>query len=173
MSPYIAYYANQAGGGSVERYNNFGRVYVGSPYQRGHGIGAFLGGLFRRILPFLGSAARAVGKEALNAGINVVGDVVTNGKPLKVALEDRLAESGLKLKRKAQEKIGSMMRGSGYKRKRKRLASHKLTGRGSAKTSKTRKNKKKRNIPKNKKKGKKVKKNKSKRKTRDLYDIFN
>ncbi|XP_063994371.1 uncharacterized protein F54H12.2-like [Diachasmimorpha longicaudata] len=67
MSPYIAYYANQAGGGTVDRYSDFGRVFVGSPYQRGHGIGAFLGGLFRRILPYLGSAARAVGKEALNA----------------------------------------------------------------------------------------------------------
>ncbi|XP_063979913.1 uncharacterized protein LOC135163937 [Diachasmimorpha longicaudata] len=83
MSPYITYYANQAGRGTVDRYSDFGRVFVGSPYQRGHGIGAFLGGLFRRILPYLGSAARAPGKEALNAGINVVGDVVTNGKPLK------------------------------------------------------------------------------------------
>ncbi|XP_063972043.1 uncharacterized protein F54H12.2-like [Diachasmimorpha longicaudata] len=68
MSPYITYYANQAGGRTVDRYSDFGRVFVGSPYQRGHGIGAFLGGLFRRILPYLGSAARAVGKEALNAG---------------------------------------------------------------------------------------------------------
>ncbi|XP_063975165.1 uncharacterized protein F54H12.2-like [Diachasmimorpha longicaudata] len=84
MSPYIAYYANQAGGGTVDRYTNFGRVFVGSPYHRGHGIGAFLGGVFRRILPYLGSGARAVGKEALNAGINVVGYVVTNGKPLKL-----------------------------------------------------------------------------------------
>ncbi|XP_063988203.1 uncharacterized protein LOC135168189 isoform X1 [Diachasmimorpha longicaudata] len=58
----------------------------------------------------------------------------------------RLAESGLKFKRRAQDKIGSMMRGSGYKRKRKSLPSHKLTGRRSAKTCKSRKNKKKRAI---------------------------
>lgn len=171
MSPYIAYYENQAGGGSVERYNNFGRVYVGATNQRGHGIGAFLGGLFRRILPYLGSAARAVGKEALNAGMNVVGDVVTSGQPLKMALENRLTESGLNLKRRAQDKIGALMRGSGYKRKLKRIGGHKLTGRESRKTSKTAKNKKKKKCP-GKKKVKKVPKKKATGKTRDLYDIF-
>ena len=39
------------------------RVFVGSPYQRGHGIGSFLGGLFRKILPFLNKGARAVEKK--------------------------------------------------------------------------------------------------------------
>lgn len=153
----------------MERYNNFGRVYVGAQNQRGHGIGAFLGGLFRRILPYIGSAARAVGKEALNAGINVVGDVVSNGKPLKMALENRLTESGLNLKRKAKDKIVSMMRGSGYKAKRKRLGTHKRTGRGSVNTSKTRKKKK---VVRKAKKTVKPRKSK-KKKTRDLYDIFN
>ncbi|XP_063988204.1 uncharacterized protein LOC135168189 isoform X2 [Diachasmimorpha longicaudata] len=81
----------------------------------------------------------------------------------------RLAESGLKFKRRAQDKIGSMMRGSGYKRKRKSLPSHKLTGRRSAKTCKSRKNKKKRAIAnKNSKKAKKGTRHKLKRKTRDL-----
>lgn len=169
MSPYIAYYDNQAGGGAVEKFSNFGRVYVGSPYQRGHGIGAFLGGLFRRILPFFGSAARTVGKEALHAGLNVMGDVVSNKVPFKVALENRLSESGLKLKRKAAEKIGTMMQGSGYKRKRRRRTAHKLVGRGSVNTSKKRKYKKKKQ---NSSSSKKSKKNKSKSQTRDLYDIF-
>ena len=62
------------------------RVFVGSPYQRGHGIGSFLGGLFRKILPFLNKGARAVGKEALRAGINVIEDV-ENNKPLKEAVK--------------------------------------------------------------------------------------
>jgi len=40
------------------------RVFVGSPYQRGHGIGSFLGGLFKKILPYLGKGVHAIGKEA-------------------------------------------------------------------------------------------------------------
>ena len=93
------------------------RVFVGSPYQRGHGIGSFLGGLFRgfrKILSFLNRGARAVGKEALRAGINVIDDV-ENNKPLKEAIKSRLVESRGNLKRKAKEKISSLMRGSGYK----------------------------------------------------------
>jgi len=62
------------------------RVFVGSTYQRGHGIGSFLGGLFRKILPYLGKGARAIGKEALRAGINVIEDV-ENNPPLKEAMK--------------------------------------------------------------------------------------
>ena len=83
------------------------RVFVGSPYQRGHGIGSFLSELFRKILPFLNKGARAVGKEALRAGINVIED----NKPLKEAVKSRLAESRGNLKRKVKEKISSLMRG--------------------------------------------------------------
>lgn len=90
------------------------RVFAGSPYQRGHGIGSFLGGLFRRILPYLGNAARTVGKEALRAGVNVIEDV-ENKTPLKIALKHRFEESRDNLKRKAKEKITSLMKGSGYK----------------------------------------------------------
>ena len=75
------------------------RVFVGLPYQRGHGIGSFLGGLFRKILSFLNKGARAVGKEALRAGINVIEDV-ENNKPLKEAVKSRLVESRGNLKRK-------------------------------------------------------------------------
>ena len=53
------------------------RVFVGSLYQRGHGIGSFLG-LFRKILSFLNKGARTVGKEALRSGINVIEDVENN-----------------------------------------------------------------------------------------------
>jgi len=90
------------------------RVFVGSPYQRGHGIGSFLGGLFRKILPYLGRGARAIGKEALRAGINVIEDV-ENNTPMKEAMKTRFRESRGNLKRKAEEKISSLMRGSGYK----------------------------------------------------------
>ncbi|XP_044578865.1 uncharacterized protein F54H12.2-like [Cotesia glomerata] len=129
MSHYIEYYNNQAGGGYIEKYNRFGKVYVGS-YQHGHGIGAFLGGLFRRVVPFLGKAVRAVGKEALHAGMNVLSDVTTGQIPFKQSLEHRLTETGIRLKRKASEKLDKIMRGSGYKRQQIRKITHKASNRG-------------------------------------------
>lgn len=106
---YEYYDSHQSGrGGGIPR------VFVGAPYQRGHGIGSFLGGLFRKVLPYLSRGARAVGKEALRAGINVMEDV-ENNTPLKEALKTRFKESSGNLKRKAQEKISGMMKGSGYK----------------------------------------------------------
>lgn len=111
MNYYDAYYNAQGVGGG----RGVTSVYVGSRGQRGHGIGSFLGGLFRRALPFLAKGARAVGREALRAGINVLDDVTENNMSFKDSLNSRLAESGLKLKRKANEKISELMEGSGYK----------------------------------------------------------
>lgn len=102
------YYEMQNGGGRIPR------VFVGAPYQRGHGIGSFLGGLFRRVLPYLSKGVRAVGKEALRAGINVMEDV-ENNTPFKEAVKSRLKESSRNLKRKAKEKITKLMTGTGYK----------------------------------------------------------
>ncbi|KAL6416473.1 hypothetical protein ACFW04_013422 [Cataglyphis niger] len=90
------------------------RVFVGSPYQRGHGIGSFLGGLFRRVLPYLNRGIRVVEKEALRAGVNIIDDV-ENNMPFKVAAKHRFEESRNNLKRKAKEKISSLMKGTGYK----------------------------------------------------------
>ena len=97
-------------------------VFAGSRYQRGHGIGKFLGGLFRRALPYLARGAREIGKEALRAGAHIIGDV-GNNTPLKEAIKNRFAESRSNLKRKAVEKISSLMRGGGYKSDAKRVAS--------------------------------------------------
>lgn len=112
MDYYSAYHDELQNGGG--RGGGIPRVFVGSPYQRGHGIGSFLGGLFRRVLPYLGKAVRAVGKEALRAGVNVIEDV-ENNTPFNVAVKHRFEESRDKLKRKAKEKISSLMKGSGYK----------------------------------------------------------
>lgn len=46
--------------------------YSGPIYQRGHGVGSFLGGLFRRILPILRKGTVAVGREFINSGSNFV-----------------------------------------------------------------------------------------------------
>lgn len=108
--PYQHYYTHQAGSG-------IGIIYKGVPHQRGNGIGSFLGGLFRSVLPLLTSGARVVGKEALNAGIGLLSDIAS-ARPLKQSLQSRLKDVNSNLKRKADEKIDSLMSGSGYKNRR-------------------------------------------------------
>lgn len=110
MSRYIDHYDGQVGGG-------VNRVFVGSPYQRGHGLGSFLSGLFRRALPLLSRGARVVGKEALHTGWNILDDVAHN-TPFKESLRARVTESGRNLKRKAEESLENFMGGSGYKLKK-------------------------------------------------------
>lgn len=110
ICPYEHYYSHQAGSG-------IGIVYKGAAYQRGHGIGSFLGGLFRSVLPLLKSGAKVIGKEALNSGIGLLSDVMS-ARPIKDSFNSRFKEATGNLKRKADEKINSLMSGSGYKIKR-------------------------------------------------------
>lgn len=105
------------GGGGYSR--GIGQIFIGSPYQRGHGgIGSFLAGLFRKVLPLLSHGAKAVGKEALCTGVNIVSDVATKNTPIKESFRKRMKESGENLKRKAEDKLDKLMEGSGYKRRR-------------------------------------------------------
>lgn len=114
--PYEHYYSHQAGSG-------IGVIYKGVPYQRGHGIGSFLGGLFRSILPLLSSGARVIGKEALNTGVGLLSDMV-GSRPMEESIKSRLKEASSNLKRKADAKIdGINMSGSGYIKKNKRPSS--------------------------------------------------
>lgn len=110
--PYEHYYSHQAGSG-------IGIVYKGVPFQRGHGIGSFLGGLFRSVLPLLSSGLRTVGKETLHAGVGLLSDMV-NSRPMDSSVRTRFKEASANLKRKADEKIDSLMSGSGYKMSTKR-----------------------------------------------------
>lgn len=115
MAYYDEYFDMQTGSGARTGYGGISHVYIGSPNQRGHGIGSFLGGLFRRIIPLLKQGARTVGKEALRSGMNVATDIMESGIHPREAFKTRLRESGENLKRKAEEKISTLMKGSGYK----------------------------------------------------------
>ena len=96
-----------------------GRIYVGSPYQRGHGgIGSFLAGIFLRVLPLFSRGAKAVGKEAVRTGMNFMSDVTTGNTPIKESIRNRFKESGEILKRKEEEKLDKLMERSGYKLRR-------------------------------------------------------
>ena len=60
---------------------------------------------------------KAVGKEALRAGANILDDI-THEKPFKESFRNNIRESGKNLKRKAEEKLDNLISGSGYKTKR-------------------------------------------------------
>lgn len=108
MAHYIEHYESQIGGG-------IGRIYVGGSSQRGHGIGSFLGGLFRRAIPLIARGARALGRQFLHGGMGFMSDL-DNNVPWKESLKSRAREAGQDLKRKAKEGIAKVMRGEGYKR---------------------------------------------------------
>lgn len=182
MSHYENYYSSQVGGGGIPQ------IYIGAPYQKGHGIGSFLGGLFRRILPFLTRGARSVGKEALRAGMNVMNDL-DNEIPFKNSVKNRFIESGENLKRRAVEKMEHIMNGSGYKHSRKKRMVQSISNRGtlqiaSKNTVKKRKKtssskikkrvsvKRKKPTKSNKKKTAKTKARRVKSKSRTINDIF-
>lgn len=115
ICPYQQYYMHQAGTG-------IGVIYKGTTHQRGHGIGSFLGGLFRSILPLLSNGTRVVAKEALNAGVGLLSDMV-QAKPLNESVQERFKKATSNLKRKADDKIDRVMTGSGNKNSRRRLQS--------------------------------------------------
>lgn len=131
MSHYVHYYDVQAGGG-IKGVRN---VFVGSSFQRGSGIGSFLGSILRQITPYLLSGAKAVGKEAVRTGLNVVKDVASSGVNFKEAFETRAKESGRNLKRKAATKLSEMMQGSGYKSRTTKRRRQSKRGRSSASSS--------------------------------------
>lgn len=107
MSPYTHYYVTQAQTGSGMPY------FTGISNQRGHGLGSFLGGLFRSVLPFLSSSARILGKEALTAGGNVLSDIAQGRQPME-SVKRAAAEAGKHM----VERLSSSMGGSGIKRTR-------------------------------------------------------
>jgi len=105
------YYVTQAGGGS-------GHYYAGSSFQKGHGIGSWLGGLFRSILPVLRSGAAAVGKEAARAGSGVLADVAS-GRNFRGSAQKRIEEAAENLANTVKRKAGGNMTGSGAIKRRK------------------------------------------------------
>ena len=115
--PYHTYYSTQAG-------NGIGTVYRGAPYQRGHGIGSFLGGLFKSIMPLIRGGLHTLGQEVFSTGHHVMHDMHQN-VPVKEAMRTRLIEAGKNLKRKASDKLERMMGAGSSSIKRVREQSNK------------------------------------------------
>lgn len=85
VKAYHDYYLSQAGRGYP--------VYVGRRYQRGHGLGSILGGLFKSAAPLLKKGAKFLGKEALKTGLNVASDAL-QGENVGQAIKKRAKETG-------------------------------------------------------------------------------
>ena len=73
MDHLVRYYLHQAGRG---KNNAIGPVYA-TPLvpQRGYGIGSFLSGLWRVVRPTIWSGAKAIGRETLRTGCDILTDI--------------------------------------------------------------------------------------------------
>lgn len=90
------YYLNQAGSGLP--------VYFGRRNQSGRGIGNILGKLARFAMPLLKAGTKYLGKKVLEAGTDVMGDVV-KGVPVKQALKRQAVSTGINIKNDLIKKI--------------------------------------------------------------------
>ena len=93
---YQRYYVNQAGSGLP--------VFHGREYQRGYGIGSVFSGLSKLVMPLIKSGAKALGKQALQSGTQVLSDVL-QGQNLKQAALRRSKEAGRHLLETASERM--------------------------------------------------------------------
>jgi len=110
MDRYTLDYVNQSGGGG-----EVGPVYRASfRVQRGNGIGSFFRGLFRFVKPLLYSGAKAVGKEALKTGSNIITDML-NKEPKQPA-RDIFKNRFIEAKDNLEEKIKKMTGWSCFKK---------------------------------------------------------
>ena len=105
------------------------------------------------------SGAKAVGKEALRTGVNVLSDMV-NAVPPNQAMGSRMKEFTTNLKRKADDKIDRVMKGSGYKRRKTKVTTQSLERLLAVRSTK---------VPKGKKKVLKKKKGKTVKPQKDIF----
>lgn len=141
-NPYVRYYLDQQQGHGMS-------VFRGSPWQMGYGqMGYGLGGLFRSVAravaPMVKSGAKALGKIALNAGANALGDVAS-GRNLKEAIKTRGKEAVNVAKNKAVNRLqtyaqtGSGKRGA--KQTSKKTAKKRKASTSTAKSNQTKRRK--------------------------------
>ena len=114
------YYAHQTGSGL--------NYYQGSPFQKGYGFGGLFRSLFRAAVPLFKSGAKAVGKQLLHSGVDVLNDL-SRGENIKVSAKRRLKEAGQNLTEKASEKVKVMI-GSGKHHKKRKTSKKSIIRRG-------------------------------------------
>lgn len=107
---YTDYYLQQAGGGFD--------IYSGAPYVRGYGIGSFLGGLWRVVMPLIKKGSIHVGREMAKSASNVFQDL---GQDIdfKTSAKQRGLESLENIRKRAFGEMG----GTGYNSRKRRARS--------------------------------------------------
>ena len=115
------YYVNQCGNGLP--------VFYGSRTQRGHGIGSIFSSLFRTVFPLLKRVGPALGRKALQTGMQIASDVASGQsfkESAKTHVMDAIQEGKTHVMDAIQEGINKiapvekMQSGSGIRRKRNR-----------------------------------------------------
>ncbi|GBN39472.1 hypothetical protein AVEN_51774-1, partial [Araneus ventricosus] len=93
--------------------------YRGAAYQSGYGgvVGLFRS-FYRSAIPLFKSGAKAIGKQILKSGLDVMSDISRGDKP-KQAAQRRFKEAGKILTDKAASKVKTMI-GSGKRNKKRR-----------------------------------------------------
>lgn len=138
------YYLDQAGNGGI---------YQGSSFQKGYGIGSFLSGLFRSVLPLLKRSGAVISRELVKSGENILSDLGNDNTNFKSVMKNRGGELFNNLKRKALEQMGGSGGGVVHKAAKRRKISQ------SSSTRRKGKNVKRKVV--NKKKKKQLKKKKT------------
>ena len=73
---------------------------MGRRRQRGHGIGSVISGAFKSLLPTITNLGKNllgnVGKNLLNTGVNIVGDLMS-GKPAIQSVRSQASATGKKI----------------------------------------------------------------------------
>ena len=100
---------SQAGGGGGEKY------FIGSRYQRGHGI---MSNIARFVLPIAKGLAKTAGEEGLSVGTKVLGDIA-EGKNLKSSIMEH-GRQGMENLASRLNKCSNRQGGSGGGKRRNR-----------------------------------------------------
>lgn len=111
---YFEYYQAQARG--------IGGGFKGVRSQKGSGLGSFLAGIFRKVIPYLKQGAKAFGSELVDTGTNLLRSKLNN-EDMGESIDKHLGAAGRNLGSKAALSVKSML-GMGYKKRRSSTPAH-------------------------------------------------
>ena len=111
MNPHLNYYVNQAASGLSG--------FQGIRYQKGRGI-------FDTIVKYVAPVAKFIGRHALSAGAQTLGDVIS-GDSLKESAKKRFLDEGKLAGDEIFSRITGKQNGSGKTRKKSRKTIRKRT----------------------------------------------
>ena len=107
--PHTVHFTRQIGGG----------FYSGVKRQQGYGLGGLLAKLGRFVLPILKPVAKSIGKQAIQSGVQMAGDILDGQNP-KQAFKQNLKQGTKQLFRKVVKRKSKPVKRKSKPVKRKR-----------------------------------------------------